>query len=39
MKNLIKPTLLNPGDTVATITMSSALAGRFPWRYQAGKNN
>ena len=37
MKRLIKPIILKPGDTVATITLSSALASRFPWRYESGK--
>ena len=37
MSNLIKPYMLKVGDTVATVSMSSALASRFPWRYQAGK--
>jgi len=37
MKQLIKPKKLNPGDLVATISLSGSSAGRFPARYQHGK--
>lgn len=34
---MIKPPKLNPGDTVATITLSWGGPATFPHRYQAGK--
>jgi muramoyltetrapeptide carboxypeptidase LdcA involved in peptidoglycan recycling len=34
---LIKPGRLKPGDTVATVSLSSGVAGDLPHRYQAGK--
>lgn len=37
MKKLIKPNKLQPGDTVAAITLSWGGAGLFPYRYEVGK--
>lgn len=37
MKKLIKPNKLQPGDTIAAITLSWGGAGLFPYRYEAGK--
>jgi len=37
MKKLIKPPSLRPGDKVAAISLSWGGAGKFPWRYEAGK--
>lgn len=37
MENLIKPRKLQPGDTVAAITLSWGGAAVFPDRYQTGK--
>ncbi len=37
MKSLIKPPLLTPGDTVATVSLSSGTAGLFRTRYEQGK--
>lgn len=34
---MIRPRALEPGDTVAAISLSSGLAAAFPHRYQAGK--
>ncbi|MCA0458885.1 MAG: LD-carboxypeptidase [Chloroflexi bacterium] len=34
---MLKPTKLNPGDTVAAITLSWGGAGLLPHRYEAGK--
>lgn len=34
---MIKPKALQPGDTVAVITLSAGLAGAYPHRYEAGK--
>ncbi|MEM8531554.1 MAG: S66 peptidase family protein [Chloroflexota bacterium] len=34
---MIKPPKLEPGDTVATIALSSGMAQQFPHRYLAGK--
>lgn len=36
MKQLIKPKALQPGDTIASISLSAGLAGMFPKRYQQG---
>lgn len=36
MTPLIKPPKLNPGDKVATITLSWGGAGTYLWRYEAG---
>lgn len=36
MKNFIKPKALKPGDTIASISLSSGLAGLIPNRYQQG---
>ncbi|GAB4028698.1 S66 family peptidase [Spirosoma koreense] len=35
--NLVKPTVLKPGDKVATISLSWGGAGELPQRYQQGK--
>ena len=37
MKQLIKPHKLNPGDLVATVSLSSAMAGKIPGRYNYAK--
>ena len=39
MKSLVKPTRLNPGDKVATVSLSAGTAGDPPslWRYHQGK--
>lgn len=37
MQTLIKPNRLNPGDTVAAITLSWGGAGLFTYRYEMGK--
>ena len=37
MKQLIKPNKLNPGDLVATVSLSSSMAGKIPGRYEYGK--
>ena len=37
MKQLIKPNKLTRGDLVATVSLSSDLAGRIPGRYKYGK--
>lgn len=37
MKQLIKPHKLNPGDLIATVSLSCDLAGRIPGRYKHGK--
>ena len=37
MKQLIKPSKLNKGDLVATVSLSSGLAGKIPGRYEYGK--
>jgi muramoyltetrapeptide carboxypeptidase LdcA involved in peptidoglycan recycling len=37
MKALIKPKKLQPGDTIATISLSWGGAGELPHRYKAGK--
>ena len=37
MTRLIKPPVLQSGDKVATVTLSWGGAGKFPHRYQAGK--
>lgn len=37
MKQLIKPNKLNPGDLVATVSLSSAMAGKIPGRYNYAK--
>lgn len=37
MKKLIKPQVLQAGDTIATISLSKGLAGILPQRYQQGK--
>jgi muramoyltetrapeptide carboxypeptidase LdcA involved in peptidoglycan recycling len=37
--NLIKPKRLQVGDTVAAISLSSGLAGRFPQAYETAKKN
>ena len=36
MRPLIKPKALHPGDTIASISLSSGTAGMFPNRYQQG---
>ena len=36
MKTLIKPRALKPGDTIASISLSSGSAGLFPKRYEQG---
>lgn len=36
MKTLIKPKALKPGDTIASISLSSGTAGAFPNRYKQG---
>lgn len=36
MRHLIKPKALCPGDTIATISLSSGAAGLFPKRYSQG---
>jgi len=35
--DLLKPPKLQPGDTVAAISLSSGLAAKFPNRYEVGK--
>ncbi len=37
MKQLIKPSKLNPGDKVAAITLSWGGAGTFPYRFEIGR--
>lgn len=37
MKNLIKPSVLKPGDIVATVSLSWGGASVFPERYEQGK--
>ena len=34
---LVRPPRLRPGDTIATVSLSSGMAGALPHRYQAGK--
>ena len=36
MKQLIKPKVLQPGDTIASISLSSGTAGMLPKRYEQG---
>lgn len=38
MKPLIKPSKLNPGDTISAITLSWGGAGEIPHRYAVGKS-
>lgn len=38
ISNLIKPTKLFPGDTVAAISLSSGEAEKFPYRFNIGKD-
>lgn len=37
MRHLIKPRVLHPGDTVATISLSWGGAGLYRERYEQGK--
>lgn len=37
MKHLVKPNKLKPGDLVATVSLSSAMAGKIPGRYNYAK--
>jgi muramoyltetrapeptide carboxypeptidase LdcA involved in peptidoglycan recycling len=37
--SFIRPPRLNPGDTIAAITLSDAAAGRFPQVYELAKQN
>lgn len=39
MKQLVRPSRLQPGDTVATVSLSAGLAGtpQLRWRYEQGK--
>lgn len=39
MNQLIKPPKLQAGDKIASISLSWGGAGKFPWRYEAGKRN
>jgi muramoyltetrapeptide carboxypeptidase LdcA involved in peptidoglycan recycling len=36
-KHLIKPAALQKGDKIAAVTLSSGVAGMFPYRYHIGK--
>lgn len=36
-KSMLKPQKLQPGDKVATVTLSWGGAGKIPQPYQAGK--